>query len=73
MFVEKGKSIVKVNDYVGKGQLLVSGIIGTEKEPEIVSGKGNNKRDRLGIKRQWLFRLKLNFLYIMVRNKHSII
>lgn len=40
MFVEKGKSIVKVNDYVGKGQLLVSGIIGTEKEPEIVSAKG---------------------------------
>jgi len=40
MFVEKGKSIVKVNDYVGKGQLLVSGIIGTEEKPEIVSAKG---------------------------------
>ncbi len=40
MFVEKGKPIVKVNDYVGKGQLLVSGIIGTEKEPEIVPAKG---------------------------------
>ena len=47
MFVEKGKSIVKVNDYVGKGQLLVSGIIGTEKEPEIVSGKRDNKRANL--------------------------
>lgn len=40
MFVEKGKSIVKVNDYVGKGQLLVSGIIGTEKQPIIVPAKG---------------------------------
>lgn len=40
MFVEQGKSVVKVNDYVGKGQLLVSGYIGTEKEPEIVPAKG---------------------------------
>lgn len=40
MFVEKGKTIVKVHDYVGKGQLLVSGIIGTEKNPEIVPAKG---------------------------------
>ena len=40
MFVEKGKSIVKVNDYVGKGQLLVSGFIGTETKPDIVPAKG---------------------------------
>lgn len=40
MFVEKGKSIVKVNDYVGKGQLLVSGFIGPEKESKIVPAKG---------------------------------
>ena len=43
MFVEKGKSIVKVHDYVGKGQLLVSGIIGSETKPEIIPAKGNYK------------------------------
>ncbi|AMM93912.1 sporulation protein YqfD [Peribacillus simplex] len=40
MFVEKGQSIVNVNDYVGKGQLLVSGLIGKEDKQEIVSAKG---------------------------------
>ena len=40
MFVEKGQSIVNVNDYVGKGQLLVSGLIGKEDKPEIVPAKG---------------------------------
>lgn len=40
MYVEKGKSIVNVHDYVGKGQLLVSGIIGSEDKPEIIAAKG---------------------------------
>lgn len=40
MFVEKGKSIVKIHDYVGKGQLLVSGIIGSETKPEVIPAKG---------------------------------
>ncbi|MED3910279.1 sporulation protein YqfD [Peribacillus simplex] len=40
MFVEKGQSIVNVNDYVGKGQLLVSGLIGKEDKQEIVSAQG---------------------------------
>lgn len=40
MFVEKGVSKVKINDYVQKGDLLVSGVIGTEKAPEIVPAKG---------------------------------
>ena len=39
MFVEKGQSIVNVNDYVGKGQLLVSGLIGKEDKQEIVSAR----------------------------------
>lgn len=40
MFVEKGKSVVKVNDYVGKGQLLVSGFVGSEDKPKITSAQG---------------------------------
>ncbi|MCK1991553.1 sporulation protein YqfD [Peribacillus muralis] len=40
MFVEKGQSKVNVNDYVGKGQLLVSGLIGKEDKQEIVSAQG---------------------------------
>jgi similar to stage IV sporulation protein len=40
MFVQKGQSKVKINDYVIKGQLLVSGMIGKEEKPEIVSAQG---------------------------------
>lgn len=40
MFVEKGQPIIKVNDYVNKGQLLVSGVIGNEDNQKIVSAKG---------------------------------
>lgn len=40
MFVEKGQPKVKVNDYVSKGQLLVSGLIGKEDKPQIVSAQG---------------------------------
>ncbi|MDQ0342256.1 hypothetical protein J2S14_001049 [Lederbergia wuyishanensis] len=40
MFVEKGKSMVKVNQYVEKGQLLVSGMIGSEEKPKLVSATG---------------------------------
>lgn len=40
MFVEKGQPIIKVNDNVIKGQLLVSGIIGKEDSPKVVSAKG---------------------------------
>jgi len=40
MFVEKGKPLVTANDYVHKGQVLVSGIIGTEDHPQIVSAVG---------------------------------
>ncbi|MFF2286252.1 sporulation protein YqfD [Peribacillus butanolivorans] len=40
LFVKKGQSIVNVNDYVGKGQLLVTGVIGKEDKPEIVSAQG---------------------------------
>lgn len=39
MFVEEGDPQVNVNDYVNKGQLLVSGLIGNEKEPKGVSAK----------------------------------
>ncbi len=39
MFVEEGDPQVKVNDYVKKGQLLVSGLIGTEKKPKGVPAK----------------------------------
>jgi len=40
MFVEKGKPVVKINQYVKKGQLLVSGIIGNDKEKYPVAAKG---------------------------------
>jgi similar to stage IV sporulation protein len=40
LFVEKGQPVVTVNDYVQKGTLLVSGYIGKEKKPELVSAKG---------------------------------
>ena len=40
IFVEKGQTQVNVNDYVKKGQLLVSGFIGKEEQPEIVPAKG---------------------------------
>ncbi|KYC64186.1 sporulation protein YqfD [Heyndrickxia coagulans] len=40
MFVEKGKPVVKINQYVKKGQLLVSGVIGNDKEKYPVAAKG---------------------------------
>ncbi|MED1863413.1 sporulation protein YqfD [Fictibacillus nanhaiensis] len=40
VFVEKGQPIVRTNDYVKKGSLLVSGLIGKEKKPQLVSAKG---------------------------------
>lgn len=40
MLVEKGKPIVSINDYVTKGQLLVSGLIGKEDKPQIVPAIG---------------------------------
>jgi similar to stage IV sporulation protein len=40
LFVEKGKPLVKVNQFVNKGQMLVSGIIGDEKKQRLVSAKG---------------------------------
>jgi similar to stage IV sporulation protein len=40
LFVEKGQPVVGVNDYVQKGSLLVSGFIGKEKKPQLVSAKG---------------------------------
>ncbi|MCP1190652.1 sporulation protein YqfD [Priestia flexa] len=40
MFVEKGQPLVKVNDVVNEGEVLVSGIIGNEKNKKVVSAKG---------------------------------
>jgi similar to stage IV sporulation protein len=40
VFVEKGQPVIAVNDYVQKGSLLVSGYIGKEKNPKLVSAKG---------------------------------
>lgn len=40
MFVEKGKPLVMKNDFVRKGQILVSGVIGTEKKPKLVPAVG---------------------------------
>lgn len=40
LFVEKGKPIVRVNQYVRKGQLLVSGTIGPEDKPKYVGARG---------------------------------
>ncbi len=39
-FVEKGQPVISVHDFVKPGQLLVSGIIGKEDEPQYVSAKG---------------------------------
>ncbi|RLQ98180.1 sporulation protein YqfD [Falsibacillus albus] len=40
MYVEEGQSMVHVNDYVQKGQTLVSGIIGKDKTSKAVASKG---------------------------------
>ncbi len=40
MFVEEGVPLVKVNDFVEKGDMLVSGLIGQEGEEEAVRAKG---------------------------------
>lgn len=40
LFVEKGRSMVKLNQFVKPGDLLVSGIIGTEEQRSIVSATG---------------------------------
>ncbi|WP_062357005.1 sporulation protein YqfD [Bacillus kwashiorkori] len=40
LFVEKGQPLVSVNDFVRPGQILVSGMIGKEEEPNIISAKG---------------------------------
>lgn len=40
MFVEKGKPLVTINDFVRKGQILVSGILGTEEKPILVPAIG---------------------------------
>ncbi|WP_369902578.1 sporulation protein YqfD [Bacillus manliponensis] len=40
VFVERGKPVVVRNDYVHKGDLLVSGTFGQEDDPTIVSAKG---------------------------------
>ncbi|NNV05438.1 sporulation protein YqfD [Geobacillus sp. C56-T2] len=40
LFVEEGQPLVSVNDYVQKGQLLVSGIIGAEGRTKFVPANG---------------------------------
>lgn len=40
MFVEKGEPLVTVNQHVEKGQMLVSGLIGSEEEKQKVGAKG---------------------------------
>ncbi|MGE7302464.1 sporulation protein YqfD [Priestia megaterium] len=40
LFVEKGQPLVKVNDFVNEGEVLVSGIIGNEKNKKVVAAKG---------------------------------
>jgi similar to stage IV sporulation protein len=40
LFVESGQPMVKVNQYVKPGDVLVSGVLGTEEEKKIVSAKG---------------------------------
>ena len=40
MFVEEGQPVVSIHDRVVPGQLLVSGLVGKEEEPEVVSAKG---------------------------------
>ena len=39
-FVEKGEPVITINELVKPGQLLVSGLIGNEEKPELVSAKG---------------------------------
>jgi len=39
-FVEKGKPLISINDFVKPGQILVSGEIGNEKESKIIPAKG---------------------------------
>lgn len=40
MFIEEGQAVVTVNDFVKKGDLLVSGFIGKEGQTEVVSARG---------------------------------
>ncbi|MEI5905797.1 sporulation protein YqfD [Bacillus spongiae] len=40
IFVEEGKAEVKVHEYVKKGQILVSGLIGKEEQLKAISAKG---------------------------------
>ncbi|MED5050885.1 sporulation protein YqfD [Anoxybacillus sp. PDR2] len=40
MFVEEGQPLVAVHDYVNKGQVLVSGIIGKEGKTKLVPARG---------------------------------
>jgi similar to stage IV sporulation protein len=40
MVVEQGQQIAKENDFVEEGELLISGIIGNEKNPQFVPAKG---------------------------------
>ncbi|MFZ3588198.1 sporulation protein YqfD [Bacillus sp. DJP31] len=40
MYVEEGQALVAINDYVQKGDLLVSGFIGKEGQTEVVSARG---------------------------------
>ncbi|KAA0549369.1 sporulation protein YqfD [Bacillus sp. BGMRC 2118] len=40
MFIEEGQPVVTVNDFVKKGDLLVSGFIGKEGQTEVVSARG---------------------------------
>lgn len=40
MFVEEGQPVVSIHDRVVPGQLLVSGLVGNEEEPEVVSARG---------------------------------
>ncbi len=54
MFVEEGDPKVAVTDYVEKGQLLVSGLIGTEDKPKGVPAKGE-VFGKLGIRRVLIF------------------
>lgn len=42
MFVEKGEPLVTVNQHVEKGQMLVSGLIGSEEEKQKVGAKGKS-------------------------------
>ncbi|MDQ0213920.1 hypothetical protein J2S13_000314 [Oikeobacillus pervagus] len=40
LFVEEGQALVKKNQYVTKGQILVSGLIGNEEEEKQIAAKG---------------------------------